>query len=88
MKNFNKKILYNRQRKHDFFYLSPARRGAKPPRSIATTTIFCHEEIKKSSRRILQNIGRKRLGEYIKAISKNCFASDLRNFARKISTFF
>ena len=23
-----------------------------------------------------------------KAISKNCFASDLRNFAKKISTFF
>ena len=25
---------------------------------------------------------------FLKAISKNCFASDLRNFARKISTFF
>ena len=27
-------------------------------------------------------------GKYLKAISKNCFTGDLRNFLRKISTFF
>ena len=53
-------LLYN-----NIFFTYPRQGEAQRVSHIARLGIFCREEIKKSSRRILQNIGRKRFGEYI-----------------------